>query len=229
MNSCGLKLVVSPELQQIPRLELQQCLSVVRQECCSKLATMGGPSGSASKKTAVRSSSLPVSKFSSQPLNLVPGTILKSGRNEETHQALDDTVTTPSTMPNEHHNTSSMSDSSLRTSVSEQPVLTASESPGCAASEQAASACISEHHVFNPSALHEEPSGQSRSIQDDGECVDISAPLSSGALNVHPMVTRSKRGWRRNEQEGVGWMLKLVVHRVLPILVNIICWAIGGC
>ncbi|KAK8987492.1 hypothetical protein V6N11_027242 [Hibiscus sabdariffa] len=182
-------------------------------------------SRNASEKTAARSSSLPTSKFSSQPLNLVPGAILKSGRNEETHQALDDTVTTPSTLPNEHHNTSCMSNSSLRASssilddshasiqspiqpvttllefsgcdvfeqptgacVSEQPVLTASESPGCAAFEQAAGACIPEQHVLNPSTLHEEPNGQSHSIQDDGEYADISAHLSYDALNVHPML-----------------------------------------
>ncbi|KAK8987184.1 hypothetical protein V6N11_026940 [Hibiscus sabdariffa] len=186
---------------------------------------------SASEKTAAHSSSLPASKFSSQPLNLVPGAILKYGRNDEAHQALDDTVTTPSTLPNEHHNTSCMFDSSLRASssipddshgsiqsliqpvttlpefsgcdgfeqpagacVSEQPVLTASESLGCVASKQDAGACIPEQHVLNPSALHEEPNGQSQSIQGDGECADISTHLSSDALNVHPMVTRSKRG-----------------------------------
>ncbi|KAK8996622.1 hypothetical protein V6N11_081888 [Hibiscus sabdariffa] len=70
--------------------------------------------------------------------------------------------------------------------VFELPASTSSESPGCAASEQAAGACMSEQHVLNPSALHEDPD-RSHSVQDDGESVDISAPLSSDALNIHPM------------------------------------------
>ncbi|KAK9006131.1 hypothetical protein V6N11_035176 [Hibiscus sabdariffa] len=57
--------------------------------------------------------------------------------------------------------------------VSEQPVSTSSESPGCAASEQAVGAYISEQHVLNHSPLHVEPNGQSHSILDDGESIDI--------------------------------------------------------